>query len=48
MIFFVLVHISDSDDDSWNDYDSLDDLFDNDQFSDLFDFNPNMWNIIIY
>lgn len=41
---------TDSDDDSWNDWnDSYEDLFDDDDhLSDLFDFNPNMWNIIIY
>lgn len=45
----IYVFSTDSDDDSWNDYGSLDsDLFEDDQFPDVFDFNPNMWNIIIY
>lgn len=44
---FLCFIFSDSDDGSWDDWnDSYEDIFEDDQLSDLFDFNPNMWMMI--
>lgn len=44
---FFIFCFADSDDDNWNDYDSYGDIFDDDEYSELFDFNPNQWNFFI-
>lgn len=47
MFFFHWFALTDSDDDNWDDYNSYEDPFDEDEYSDLFDFNPNQWNFFI-